>query len=77
MRRSRAGYAGKVEQVNKSVFAARQQYIAGRITKWQFNRIVGESVMAKWVPVSVQTEPCWRWLCELSAYLELKQMGYE
>ena len=61
----------------KSVFAARQKYIAGTITKQEFNRVVANWVFDKWVPLSVQTDPNWRWLCELGCYLELKHYGVE
>lgn len=66
----------RVAQV-KSVFAARQRYWRGDMTKFEFNRVVAQSVMAKWVPLAKETQPSWRWLAELSAYLELKFLGIE
>lgn len=61
----------------KSIFAARQQYWKGALTKVQFNQLVAKEVFTKWVGLAKATEPQWYWLCELSAYLELKHLGYE
>lgn len=61
----------------RSLFAARQRYVNGRMSKEDFNRLAAEHVFKKWIPIAQNTEPCWRWLCELSAYLELKHQGYE
>jgi hypothetical protein len=61
----------------KSVFAARQRYWRGDMTKLEFNRLVAQAVMAKWVPLAKETQPVWRWLAELSAYLEMKFLGIE
>ena len=62
----------------KSIFAARQcNIVAGHMIKPQFNMLVAvESSLSGWRSLS-DTQPVWYWLCELSAYLELKHLGYE
>jgi hypothetical protein len=61
----------------KSVFAARQRLVAGDITKSDFNRILVQWLFPKWVALAKETQPEWRWLCELGCYLELKHHGVE
>lgn len=61
----------------KSIFAARQRYSRGAMTKAEFNQLVAREVFAKWVPLGKAMVPHWRWLAELSAYVELKHLGIE
>jgi hypothetical protein len=61
----------------KSIFSARQRYMRGMMTKQEFNYLVAQEVFKKWVFRAKDTEHHWRWLAELSAYLELKFLGIE
>lgn len=61
----------------KSIFAARQRYMLGKMNKIEFNYLVAEHVFKKWVVLAKNTQHHWRWLAELSAYLELKFLGIE
>jgi hypothetical protein len=61
----------------RSIFAARQRYMLGLMTKREFNYLVAEKVFKKWVFAAKNTVPHWRWLAEVSAYLELKFFGVE
>lgn len=63
--------------MSKSIFAARQQYWAGHLTKQQFNLLVVKEVYTKWQMTAIATVPWWRWLCEYSSYVEIKHLGYE
>jgi hypothetical protein len=49
----------------------------GQMTKREFNYLVAEKVFKKWVFAAKNTVPHWRWLAEVSAYLELKFFGVE
>jgi hypothetical protein len=49
----------------------------GMMTKQEFNYLVAQEVFKKWVFRAKDTEHHWRWLAELSAYLELKFLGIE
>lgn len=61
----------------KSIFAARERYWRGLMSKDEFNRLVAREIVAKWTDLVKKTPREWQWLCELSAYLELKHLGYE
>lgn len=61
----------------KSLFAARQRYWRGDMTKVEFNQLCAREIFGKWIPRAQATPHHWRWLCELAAYMELKFHGMD
>lgn len=61
----------------KSIFAARQRYTSGKMTKAEFNRLVMLELAKKsWKEIST-LEQHWHWLSLMGAYFELKHLGIE
>lgn len=62
---------------HKSIFAARQQYWKGALTKRQFNDLVMLELARKsWAEVATLEVP-WRWLALVGCYFDLKHLGIE
>lgn len=63
--------------MSKSIFAARQKYVRGQMTKREFNGLVAAELFQE-AYREMQTLPMWwRWLPHVGAYFELKRLGYE
>ena len=63
--------------MSKSIFAARQKYVNGQMTKAEFNKLVATEVFAACHLEMLNLPMHWRWLPHVGAYFELKRLGYE
>lgn len=57
----------------KSLTAARDRCLRGMMSKRDYNKLLAQHYVSKWTRLVKSTRPEWRWLCELSAYLEIRE----